>query len=222
MTGTMMRQRARLVGVIVVVASVLGAAAPVASATSRAALSQALEAYWTFSLQTPAPQNPFTTGENSCLALGSEVVAPILPFGPATTTCTVKPGTSVFVGEMSVECSTAEPYPFYGADPADLRACVESDLDGPNGSFPIHTLAVDGRAVPVTEVETPVHMVSLPADNMLGVPQQSALSVSRGWVAQVHPMTPGVHTLDFTFSGTFLTNPFGESDEITIIVEPRS
>ena len=213
---------ARLARALVVAAVALGVAAPAASATSQTGLAHDLEGFWTYVLQTPTPENPFTSDNNQCHPLGQEELAPLQPFAPSSTTCTVKPGTSVFIGEMSAECSTAEAPPFHGDNEAELRACVRNDLSGDVGNFNVHTLVVDGRTVPVTVVETPLMTVDLPPDNMLGVPAQQALSVARGWVALLHPLTPGVHQLAYTFSGMFQGAPIGESNEITIIVKPGS
>lgn len=212
----------RLARVLVVAAVALGVAAPAASATSQRQLAQDLEGFWTYVLQTPAPQNPFTSDNNRCHQLGQQVLAPLLPFAPASVTCPVKPGTRVFIGEMSAECSTAEAPPFHGDNEAELRACVQSVLLGPVGNFNVHTLVVDGRTVPVTLVQTPLMSVNLPPDNMLGVPAQQALSVAMGWVALLHPMTPGIHHVTYTFSGTFQGSPIGVTNEITIIVNPRN
>jgi hypothetical protein len=171
-------------------------------------------------LQTPAPQNPFTSDNNQCHPLGQEALAPLLPFAPASTTCTVKPGTSVFIGEMSAECSTAEAPPFHGNNQAELRACVSSVLLGPVASFNVHTLVVDGEAAPVRLVQTPLMRVDIPPDNILGVSAQGAQSVGMGWVALLHPMTPGTHHLEYTFSGTFHGSPVGVDNSITIVVTP--
>lgn len=212
----------RLSRVLVVVAFVLGIAAPAASASSQRRLAHDLAGFWTYVLQTPAPQNPFTSDNNRCHQLGDQLLAPLQPFAPpgVATTCTVKPGTSVFVGEMSAECSTAEAPPFHGNNPAQLRECIRSVLLGPAGSFNHHELTLDGNRVPVTLVQTPLMRVNIPPDNMLGVPPQEALSVGMGWVALLHPMTPGVHHLAFTFGGTFQGVPLLEHSTIEIIVKP--
>lgn len=194
----------------------LGIAAPAASATSQRKLARALEGFWTYVLQTPTPQNPFTSDNNRCHQLRREVLAPLLPFAPASTTCTVEPGTRVFIGEMSAECSTAEAPPFHGGNEAQLRECVRDVLSG----FTVHRLVVDDRTVPVDVVETPLMRVDIPPDNMLGVAPQEALSVGRGWVALLHPMTPGVHRLEYTFAGTLQGTPLGVDNTITIIVKP--
>jgi hypothetical protein len=211
---------ARLARVFVIAALALGIAAPAASATSQQQLGQDLAGFWTFVLQTPTPQNPFASDNNQCHQLGQEVLAPLLPFAPASTTCAVKPGTSVFIGEMSAECSTAEAPPFHGSNEAELRACVSSVLLGPAGNFDLHTLIVDGRTVPVSLVQTPLMTVNIPSDNFLGVSAQVAQFVGMGWVARLQPMTPGTHHLEYIFGGTFQGSPVGVDNSITIIVSP--
>ena len=126
----------------------------------------------------------------------------------------------MFIGEMSDECSTAEAPPFHGNNPAELRACVRSLFFGPVGFVTAHRLVLDGRTVPVTFVQTPVMSVTLPPDNTLGVSPQQAVSVAMGWVALLHPMTPGVHHVTFTFNITLQGSPIGETNHITIIVQP--
>jgi hypothetical protein len=58
------------------------------------------------------------------------------------------------------------------------------------------TVTVDGKSVPVAEVETPLLNIVLPADNLFGQPAGTqGLSVGHGWVALLHPLTPGTHTI---------------------------
>jgi hypothetical protein len=213
---------ARLARLFVIASFAFGIASPAASATSQPRLGQDLAGFWTYVLQTPASQNPFTSDNNQCHQLRQEVLAPLLPFASASTTCTVKPGTSVLIGEMSAECSTAEAPPFHGNNEAELRACVSSVLLGPVGSFTVHTLVVDGESVPVRLVQTPLMTVNIPPDNILGVSAQEAQSVGMGWVALLHPMTPGTHHLEYTFGGTFQGSPVGVDNSITIIVTPAA
>ena len=61
----------------------------------------------------------------------------------------------------------------------------------------VPTVTVDGKSVPVTVVETPLLNITLPADNIFGpLPAGTqGLSVGRGWVALLHPLTPGTHTI---------------------------
>ena len=144
-------------------------------------------AMWTTILQTPAAQNPFLT--DGCIDLGG-TLAPFALNGVAS--CTVKPGTKIFVAAHSVECST-----FPGDDPsnppgtteAQLRKCADDhDLQ----AAPIVT--VDDKSVPVTEVDTPLLNITLPDGNIFAPAAAGGTtgqSVAHGWVTLLHPLTPG-------------------------------
>jgi hypothetical protein len=131
-------------------------------------------------LRQPPAGPPF-----DCWNLGGTVA----PFGPnGVTSCTVKPGTKIFVAANSVECSTFENN---GTTDAELRACARAaDVqEAP-------TVTVDGKSVPVTEVETPLLNITLPATNIFGEPAgTTGQSVAHGWVTLLHPLTPGTHTI---------------------------
>ena len=89
--------------------------------------------------------------------------------------CTVKPGTKIFVAASSVECSTFEGN---GTTEDELRACARQ-----NDVQVAPTVTVDGKSVPVAEVETPLLNIVLPADNIFGQPAGTqGLSVGHGWV----------------------------------------
>ena len=76
-------------------------------------------------------------------------------------------------------------------------------------------ISVDGNAVAVAEVETPLLEIVLPADNLFGQPAGTdGLSVAHGWVTLLHPLTPGTHTV--------VIGPVGNSITTTIVVETGS
>jgi hypothetical protein len=215
----------RVFRVLAVVGLVAGLAAPAASAASNKQLAKDLNGMWAFVIQTPTPQNPFTSTNNRCVHLAPQLLAPMQAFAPpgVSSACTVKPGTRVFISELSGECSTAEPPPFHGNNPAQLRACDHSNFFGPNGHFFTHRVTLDGQNVPLTLVTAPPQQVNVPADNILGPPTppaQEATSVAEGWLAVLHPMTPGTHQIVIHFGGTFLGAPAEEVNHITIIVKP--
>ena len=163
-------------------------AAPAASAApAPAKLDVGLTALWTTVLETPSAQNSFGTGGAAfaCWNLGGTVA----PFGPTgVPSCTVKPGTKIFVAASSFECSTLEGN---GTTEAELRACAEQ-----NDAQTAPSVTVDGQSVPVTEAETPLMKIVLPAGNIFGLPAgTTGLSVAHGWIAHLHPLTPGTHTI---------------------------
>ena len=179
----------RLVAAPLIAMATLGLAAPAASAAPAPVKFNAdLAALWTKVFETPSAQNSFGTGGAAfgCWNLGSRTVA---PFGPSgIDSCTVKPGTKIFVAASSVECSTFEGN---GTTEAELRACAEQmDVQ----SAP--PVTVDGHSVPVKEVETRLMNIVLPADNIFDLPAgTTGLSVGHGWVAHLDPLTPGTHTI---------------------------
>jgi hypothetical protein len=145
---------------------------------------------WTTIFETPSPQNPFGTGDaaTACIQLDKHTIA---PFGPqAVPSCTVKPGTKIFVAAYSFECSTIEGN---GTTYQELLDCARSnDATGA-------TISVDRTPVTVNAVETGPLLVVLPPDNIFGAaPGTSGISVAHGWVTLVRPLPPGTHTVDFS------------------------
>jgi hypothetical protein len=90
-----------LVGVSLIVA-------PPATSVASTGLGADLATLWTKVLETPSAQNSFGTGGQAyaCWDLGNGTVAPFAPTGVKS--CTVTPGTAIFVAANSVECSTFE------------------------------------------------------------------------------------------------------------------
>ncbi len=182
--------------------------APAASAVPTKKLENNLAALWTAALETPSAQNPFGTGgpASGCFDLG-HTVAPLAPGGVES--CTVKPGTKIFVAANTFECSTfAGDTPGVAATEAELRACArQNDVQ----SAP--TVTVDGQSVAVAEVETRLLQIALPADNIFGLPAATqGQSVAHGWVTLLHPLTPGTHTIVIGTGASTITT--------TIIVSP--
>ena len=194
----------RLAAVLFSAVVALGLVAPAASAVPEKRLDDYLAALWTTVLETPDAQNPFGSGGAAfaCLDLGG-TVSPFAPGGVES--CTVKPGTKIFVAASSFECSTFEGN---GTTEAELRDCArEADVDV------APSVTVDGGAVPVVEVETGLLNIVLPEDNIFGQPAgTTGLSVGHGWVVLLHPLTPGTHTVIIDLGTDVITT--------SIIVEP--
>jgi hypothetical protein len=205
----------RLCRVLVVAVAALGVAASSASGAPERKLGGTLGALWETVLETPTPQNPFTGGD-PCVDLGG-IVAPFAALGTTSLTCTVNPGTKVFVTGESTECSTVESAPFFGGNEADLRACARAADAG----FEVPTISIDGKSIAVSEVETGLLILDLPADNIFGVPAQQAFSVAHGWVTLLHPLTPGTHEIRIHVEGTdVFGNIVNFDNATTIIVKP--
>jgi len=103
----------RLTRILLLVAVALCLGAPTAGAVPAKKLDNNLAAMWTTILQTPAAQNPFLT--DGCIHLGGTLA----PFGAkGVESCTVKPGTKIFIAATSLECST-----FPGDAPGPILHC---------------------------------------------------------------------------------------------------
>jgi hypothetical protein len=152
-----------------------------------------VQALWTKVLETPSPQNAFGSGGKNydCWDLGG-IVAPLGPV--AVPACTVKTGTWLLIAAHTNECSTLE-----GTALPDLATCAKA-------GDPFAPVTLDGQPLPITEVQTPAFSFVEPADNVLGVPAGShGISVAHGWMALVHPLPPGTHTVFIAASPSITT-----------------
>jgi hypothetical protein len=204
----------RLFRVLVVAAVALGVAAPSAAAVPN------LGGLWKQVLETPTVDNPLTGGD-PCVDLGGAVAPPgsLSPLSPPIE-CTVTQGTKIFVTAFTSECSTLEVgTPFFGGNPRELRACARAVDAGITRT----DVALDGRAVPVNEVESGLLRLNLPEGNIFDAPAgPGPLSVAHGWVAHLgQPLRPGEHEITIDIEGTYLGEPVDFTITTTIIVQPR-
>jgi hypothetical protein len=148
--------------------------------------------FWAVQLENPA--DAFLGG---CFSLGKggKVAVPA-PDENFAASCTVKPGTPVYIAPGS-ECSDVEEPPFFGADEAEQRECaIAFDRE----FFTAATVSVDG-AEPIDfrkrrfEAVSPQVTVELAPDNFLGVPAQTATFVAHAWAFLVRGLTPGEHVI---------------------------
>jgi hypothetical protein len=179
----------RFVQIVLLVAVTLVVAAPAAGVASPKSLDENLATLWTTVLQTPSAENPFGSGGAAfaCVDLGDGTVAPFAPNGVKS--CTVTPGTVIFVAASSFECSTFEDVP-----QPKLRHCArETDVKV------APSVTVDGAPVPVTEAETGLLNIVLPAENIFGQPTGTqGYSYGHGWVTLLSPLSLGTHEIVIT------------------------
>jgi hypothetical protein len=177
----------RIAAVFIFATVALALVAPAANAAPAVKLDTTLGKLWTTVLQTPSDRNSFGTGGSAfaCWDLGGTVA----PFAPAgVESCTVKPGTKIYVAASTVECSTFEGN---GTTEAELRQCARQ-----TDAQVAPSVTLDSKTVAATEAETGPLKIVLPAGNLFGQPAgATGLSVAHGWVALLHPLTPGTHTI---------------------------
>jgi len=156
--------------------------------------------WWLWDFNLPIPTNPTATPTADC-SNGQSGHVWFLFGGPASVTCTVSPGTALFLPVVNTECSNLEAAPFFGATPTDRSACAKAWIDNVTGL----SATIDG--VPVSNlnlfrVQTGDFPFSVPANNILGVAgPASGLSTGDGYYLMLNPLPPGAHTIHIT--GTF-------------------
>ena len=147
---------------------------------------------WQWTLSQPIPGNPGqdVTGERCGTGQAGRVFFLPHNFPP----CHVPANTLLLVPIAGTECSTAEPPPFHGADEQELRACATSDVD----RYTNISVRIDGEAVPDIasfRVFSPMFTVTLPEQNVLGVPAGAIQVVADGYQLLLAPLPAGEHEI---------------------------
>ena len=120
---------------------------------------------------------------------------PVSFLGEPDATCDVPKGSFLVLFAAGNECSNVEPDPYFGEDEAALRECVDArhgDVDLVEVSSGSRTTTSLDAYVVTTDA------VTLPPGNLLsvssGVPDDEALSMTKGWFLVIRPLPRGEHT----------------------------
>jgi hypothetical protein len=149
-----------------------------------------------------------------CLRLGRR--SEILQVGPngATITCTVKPGTPIFVFGFGAACTDvdAEDSGFFAIGEAAQRRCAREQTQA--GVLAVHVTVDGGAAVDIRsdrfEVTSPQMTAALPEDNPFGLPAgTTAHLVGDIYAAAIRSLPPGRHTVVVDVLTVFDPSPFG-------------
>lgn len=161
-------------------------------------------AWWQWAIGTPADVNPVfdQTGANCAVnqpVPGVFFLAGSFSGGTVNRSCTVPVGTSFLIPMLNDAYFAQQTDPPEQRTEAFVRAqvhCVEQS--------PALGLSVDGSALanPVGTLEhSSLFSVSLPANNVFGVPAQVlSPSADEGYYGFVEPLAPGTHTVHITSS----------------------
>ncbi|HTQ07751.1 MAG TPA: hypothetical protein VMI54_28045 [Polyangiaceae bacterium] len=160
--------------------------------------------WWQWAIGTPANVNPVLDQTGADCAVNQPVpgvflLAGSFSSGTLTRSCTVPVGTSFVIPMLNDAYFAQQTDPPSQRTEAFVRAqvhCVEQ--------APALALSVDGvpLANPVGTLEhSSLFSVSLPANNVFGVPPQVlSPSADEGYYGFVEPLAPGAHTLHVTSS----------------------
>lgn len=165
--------------------------------------------WWQWALSMPQDVNPVgdRTGEYCAQNQGGPVWFLAGTFGgSAERSCTIPEGKALLFAPINVECSYAE-FPDLKSE-VDLRECAKSGQD-------IVTeldVTIDGVKVENLQdyrIQSPLFNLTLPEDNVFGLPATTTEAVSDGNWVFLKPLPAGNHTIhskgvsvDFTTTGT--------------------
>lgn len=197
-----MRTRTAIATTVVILGAALAGPATAAPPTGRGVLQPPQSSYrghspgywlsqwWAAALSAPADEdNPAIAG--GCVIQGKVAIH----YGGD---CTVRPGTSIFEMLFSTECSTLEDPPFHAENAAEAEACGRANV----GVATAADLRVDGGPWmhlldPAFAAAMPFVTITLPENNLYGLPAGPMSFGGYGYAALIKPLRPGRHTIDF-------------------------
>ena len=199
-----------LVAAVVVVSTPLapvragGNVAPPGSRSHGLSYAERAAAWWRWAIALPASGHPLVSEGDVDCSVGQSghvwyLAGAFVPAPPARATertCDIPSGTALFLPLVNVDCSTLEADPFFGANEAELRACVRRF-----GFTDLHA-SVDGAEIANLNrylVESPLFSVVPPVGgNILNVPGGTDGDfVARGVHVLLRPLPVGTHTVAF-------------------------
>jgi hypothetical protein len=162
--------------------------------------SELLAQWWETVLPIPAAQNPLVPGNPElCFDIGRRGKVATYASINENVTCTIKAGQRLFFVTFGVECSSAEPPPFFGETEAEQRACVEGFLADPE--IVAIRLSLDGGPPQDVhserfEVISRQGHVVFPEGAIFEAAPGPATFVAGDWaVTTRHRLRPGTHTI---------------------------
>jgi hypothetical protein len=202
-----------------------GNVAPPGSRSHGMSYAERAAAWWRWAIALPASGHPlFSSGNVDCSVGQSDHVWYLAgAFAPAPDpprACDIPSGTALFLPLVNVDCSTLEADPFFGANEAELRACVRQF-----GFTDLHA-SIDGAEIDNLNsflVESPLFSVVPPVGgNILGVPGGTEGDfVARGVHVLLRPLPVGTYTVAFGGTITLGEEAFVLDVTYELTVVPR-
>ena len=114
---------------------------------------------------------------------------PVSLGGEWENTCNVPPGSFLVLTAGGSECSNLEPEPFFGADEADLLACVNETFEW----LTYVEFTFNGKTVTdLADYIVTTPMYTYPPNNLFGA--DAGISRDKGYFLVLHPLSRGTHT----------------------------
>jgi hypothetical protein len=155
--------------------------------------------WWQWALSIPKDKNPAAdvTGENCDEGQSGPVWFLAGTFGGLNErNCDIPANKTILFPVINGACSYAE-YPELRTE-AELRSCAVSSNDAVSELM----VTIDGQAINESQlrsyrVQSPLFNLTLPENNINGLPASTTQAVSDGFWVFLPPLTPGQHEIDF-------------------------
>jgi hypothetical protein len=155
--------------------------------------------WWQWVVSVPEDRNPSAdeTGENCDEGQSGPVWFLAGTFGGLNErNCDIPAGTAIMFPIMNAECSYAE-YPDLRTE-SELRSCAVSANEGVTELM----VTIDGQVIDESQlrsyrVQSPLFTLTLPENNIFGLPAGTTQAVSDGFWIFLPPLGPGQHEIHF-------------------------
>ncbi|HEX6281160.1 MAG TPA: hypothetical protein VFZ67_02925 [Nitrososphaera sp.] len=155
--------------------------------------------WWQWVASIPEDRNPAAdeTGENCSEGQSGPVWFLAGTFGGLNErNCDIPAGKSILIPVLNTECSYAE-YPSLQTE-SELRNCAVSSNDAVTELM----VRIDGQAIDESQlrsyrVQSPLFNLTLPENNIFGLPASTTQGVSDGFWVFLPPLGPGQHEIHF-------------------------
>lgn len=173
--------------------------------------------WWQWLVSVPLERNPAadTTGEFCAENQNGPVwFLPGTFAGPVDRTCNIPAGKAILIALVNSECNPAE-YPDLQTE-SELRSCAKAGQDSVSELF----TRIDGVQLKDTDLESyrvdsPLFNLTLPENNIFGLPPQTTPTVSDGYWVFLEPLSEGSHTIHFRAAIVDPTDPTGAGNFLT-------
>lgn len=156
--------------------------------------------WWQWGLSIPTKDSPIVdeTGTKCAVGQNNSNVWFLSGHGggEVSRACSIPAGKAIFFPVINVECDYTSPNL---KTESDLRKCATDDQNKVSNL----RATVDGVAIPDLEkyrAQSPLFNMTVPKDNVMGIPPGTTQAVSDGFWVFLKPLSPGKHEIHFTGS----------------------
>jgi hypothetical protein len=153
--------------------------------------------WWQWILSIPTENNPLNddNGRNCAVEQSGPVWFLVgTTGGLIERTCTIPSGSAILIPAINGECSYAE-YPSFRSE-SELRSCAITQMDKAT-QLKARIDGVDVTDLNTYRFQSPLFNLTLPENNIFGLPAGTTQAVADGFWILLEPLTAGNHDIQF-------------------------